>query len=208
MKGLPRQEGDLPTEPPGPEQEHSDESLLRRFRSGDEDAAARLYHRYAHRLRAVVKARTSAALAARLDAEDIVQSVFRSFFRCAVGDVYQVPDGGDLWKLLLTIALNKVRAQGIFHHAAKRDVDATRSLSAQNSDLAIQSREDSENIELQMALDDALARLPEAQRAMVELRLHGHEVEAIARQLGRSKRTVERNLQRALSQLSALFEND
>jgi RNA polymerase sigma-70 factor, ECF subfamily len=156
----------------------------------------------------VVKARTSAALASRLDAEDIVQSVFRSFFRCAAGQVYQVPDGGDLWKLLLTIALNKVRAQGIFHHAAKRDVDLTRSMSAEGSDLALQAREDHGDVEMQVALDDAVSRLPEAQRAMVELRLAGHEVEEIARQVGRSKRTVERNLQQALARLSALFEDD
>lgn len=208
MTGRPRPHGDHPSQPPSQDQESSDESLLCRFRSGDEDAAARLYHKYAHRLRAVVKARASAALASRLDADDIIQSVFRSFFRYAAGEVYQVPDGGDLWKLLLTIALNKVRAQGAFHRAAKRDVGATRSLSVGGSALAIQAKEDPCDIELQLALDDALATLPGAQRAMVELRLRGHEVDAIARELGRSKRTVERNLQRALSRLSALFEND
>jgi hypothetical protein len=43
---------------------------------------------------------------------------------------------------------------------------------------------------------------------MIELRLQGHEVAAIAEQTGRSRRTVERNLQQALARLSALFEDD
>ena len=61
-------------------------------------------------------------LASRVDPEDIVQSVFRSFFQRAITDAYSVPAGQDLWKLLLTIALNKVRSQGVYHRAAKRDV--------------------------------------------------------------------------------------
>jgi RNA polymerase sigma-70 factor, ECF subfamily len=186
----------------------SDDSLLARFRDGDEEAATQLYHKYAQRLRAFVKARTSVALAARIDAEDILQSVFRSFFRAATTAVYTVPDGGDLWKLLLTITLNKVRAQGVFHHAAKRDVDATRSLNVEGSSLMIEAKEELGDAILQMALDDALRKLPDHQREIVELRLQGHEVQAIAQSVGRSKRTVERNLQQALARLTALFEKD
>ena len=71
----------------------SDTSLLQRFRGGDEGAAAELYLRYADRLRGLIRARCSAQLAARLDADDIVQSVFRSFFRAANAGVYSVPPG-------------------------------------------------------------------------------------------------------------------
>src|SRR5436189_5093408 len=103
----------------------SDHSLLRRLRGGSEDAAAQLYRRYAHRLRALARANTSAQLARRVDAEDIVQSVFRIFFAGASQGLYDVPAGDDLWKLLLVIALNKIRAEGVFHQAAKRDIRAT-----------------------------------------------------------------------------------
>src|SRR5690348_6640010 len=54
MSGPPRQEGDEATGPARVAPD-SDESLLRRFRLGDEDAAALLYHKYASRLRAVGK---------------------------------------------------------------------------------------------------------------------------------------------------------
>ncbi len=48
-------------------------------------------------------------LAGRVDADDIVQSVFRTFFRRVAKGDYEVPDGEELWKLFLVIALNKVR---------------------------------------------------------------------------------------------------
>src|SRR5437764_728387 len=104
----------------------SDRSLLRRLRGGSEDAATQLYRRYAHRLRALARANTSAHLARRVDAEDIVQSVFRVFFAAASQGLYDVPAGEDLWKLLLVIALNKIRTKGVFHAAARRDVRLTR----------------------------------------------------------------------------------
>ena len=62
---------------------------------------------------------------AAVDAEEIVQSVFRTFFRRAAHGHYSVPDGEEMWKLLLVIALNKVRAAGAYHRAAKRDMRQT-----------------------------------------------------------------------------------
>src|SRR6516162_9882809 len=105
----------------------SDRSLLRRFQQGQTDASTELYLRYAQRLMAVAASQTSSDLARRVDPEDIVQSVFRTFFRRATLGQYAVPEGEELWKLLLVIALNKVRAAGSFHRAAKRDVKRTSS---------------------------------------------------------------------------------
>src|SRR5262249_12633917 len=140
---------------------------------------------------------------------DIVQSVFRSFFRVANTGVYDVPAGEDLWRLLLTIALSKVRAQVEFHRAAKRDVRVTVSLDAEGAGAYLRARQDDqEDAFLRMALDEALAALPQKQREMVELRLRGHDVNTISQQTRRAKRTVERNLQQARARLSALFEVD
>ena len=104
----------------------SDRRLLERFQRGDREAAELLYARYADRLRALTRRKSSSALACRLDPDDIVQSVFRNFFHAAREGGYDVPPGEDLWKLLLVIALNKIRARGTFHRAAKRDVRRTR----------------------------------------------------------------------------------
>src|SRR5262245_46308569 len=107
----------------------SDRSLLRRLRAGSEDAATQLYRRYAHRLRALARANTSAHRARRVDADDIVQSASRTFFAAVRQGLYDVPAGEALWTLLLVIALNKIRAEGLFHRAAKRDIRATSELS-------------------------------------------------------------------------------
>lgn len=187
----------------------SDENLLHGCYQGSEEAAIEIYRRYAPQLGALVRARCSRHLAARLDVDDIVQSVFKSFFRTACTGVYEVPEGKDLWRLLLTIALNKVRAQGRFHRAAKRDVRITTPLDARTPIQTARDWKDEEaEARLRLALAEALEGLPPQQRLLVELRLQGYEVAEISEQVGRSKRTVERGLQKALADLTALFEGD
>ena len=110
---------------PAPEEKISDRSLLRRFQHGRSDASTELYLRYAERLMAVAASQSSATWPAGSSPEDIVQSVFRTFFPEGEAGPVQRPRGEELWKLLLVIALNKVRADGLFHRAAKRDVRRT-----------------------------------------------------------------------------------
>jgi RNA polymerase sigma-70 factor (ECF subfamily) len=180
--------------------------LLSWLRRGSEDAATQLYYKYAKRLRALAKASTSAHLARRVDAEDIVQSVFRSFFHGASQGLYDVPAGEDLWKLLLVIALNKIRAAGVHHSAAKRDVRATAELETLDAAAEIDPQGDPEQVFLDLAVRDTLARLTAAERQAIELRMEGYEVAEIAEAVGRSKRTVERSLQQARTKLKALFD--
>src|SRR5580658_3450132 len=100
-----------PVQPP---QDPSDRSLLVRLRGGQQDAATELYLRYAQRLRALVRSRCSPQLSRRLEPDDIVQSVFRRFFRRVLQGDYDVPPGEELWGLLLVIALNKIRTEEAF----------------------------------------------------------------------------------------------
>jgi RNA polymerase sigma-70 factor (ECF subfamily) len=173
----------------------SDHSLLRRFRGGSQDAATQLYVRYAHRLRALVKARCSTELARRVEPEDIVQSVFRRFFRRVSQGDYDVPAGEELWGLFLVIALNRIRAAETFHRAGKRDVRVTVPDSPGAALEAATGHDEAAYTVLQMTIEEALANLQPQQRQMLELRVQGCEVAEIAKQTGRSKRTVERNLQ-------------
>ena len=75
-------------DPPPDDSPLSDRRLLERFQKGDREAAALLYARYAERLRALTRRKSSSALACRLDPDDIVQSVFRTFFRRAAQGHY------------------------------------------------------------------------------------------------------------------------
>src|SRR5215470_14698509 len=154
----------------------SDRSLLRRFRSGSEDAATELYVRYVHRLRALVRARCSSELARRIEPEDIVQSVFRRFFRRVIQGDYDVPAGEELWGLFLVIALNRIRAEETFQRAGKRDVRRTEERAAGVPlDVPDQRLGDDFTV-LQLTVAEAMDTLPAAQRQMLELRIQGHEV--------------------------------
>jgi RNA polymerase sigma-70 factor (ECF subfamily) len=187
------------------EPEASDASLLSVFRQGDQDAATQLYLRYAKRLRALVKEQCSNELARRLEEDDIVQSVFRTFFSGARQGLYKVPGGQDLWKLLLVISLNKIRAKGAYHNAAKRDARRTSSLDAAGV-TGEPSDQDGEQGFFYLVIREALDHLPADYRELVELRIEGYEVEEIAAKSNRAKRTVERILQEARKRLGALLQ--
>jgi RNA polymerase sigma-70 factor (ECF subfamily) len=178
-----------------PAPEPSDVSLLKRLQEGSQTAATILYERYARRLRQLVEANCSAELARCLEPEDILQSVFRRFFEQARKGLYDAPSESDLWKVLLVIALNRVRDLGDFYRAAKRDVRLTVSGSSDETLLGQHLRDDSTNCFLRLVVEESLALLPPLSRTICELRLEGHEVAEISDQVGRSRRTVERLLQ-------------
>ncbi|MDB5337401.1 MAG: sigma-70 family polymerase sigma factor [Planctomycetaceae bacterium] len=189
--------------------EISDHSLLRRLRSGSEDAATALYVRYARRLYDLTRANSLKDLATRIDADDIVQSVFRTFFRRVAKGEYDVPDGDELWKLLLVIGLNKLRAVSTYHRAAKRDVRATVGGDALKlaSEQAASGDEASLTI-LRLVIDEVLSGLSAVHREIIDLRIEGHEVAEISTKLGRSKRSVERILQGFRQMLATMIDED
>lgn len=187
----------------------SDASLLRRLRLGSEDAATQLYFRYARRLHALARAQSSPELARRIDAEELVQSIFGSFFRGVGSGYYEVVEGEELWKLLVVIALNKIRAKGNFHRAAKRDVRLTASEELDEAALVVPEEHDAAALAfLKLTVDEALERLSAHHRQIVLLRIEGYDVAEIAEKSGRSKRTVERILQEARKKLAHFLKEE
>src|ERR1700722_1524252 len=82
--------------------------LVARWRQGDQQAAAELFQRYANRLIALARSRLSTKMARRVAPEDLVQSVYRCFFANTRAGRYDLERGGDLWQLLVRIALHKL----------------------------------------------------------------------------------------------------
>lgn len=175
-----------------------------RYRRGENDGPTLLFLRYAGRLRALAAAQSGPGLAARVAPEDIVQTVFRTFFRRAATGQYDVPEGEEIWKLLLVIALHKIRDAADFHRAARRDVRQTAAGAAYEQAVASAHGPDEEALAvLNMVVDEVLDALPPGHRAVVELRIEGYEVAEIAERQGRSRRTVERVLQEFRRRLDA-----
>ena len=192
---------------PRADDEVSDGSLLKKYRRGDQDAARLLYLRYAGRLRALARARTSADLAGRVDDDDLVQSVFGSFFRGVIHGVTDAPAGEELWNLFLVMTLNKIRAKGEHHRAAKRDVRRTVGGEGVDRATALLASEGQAVALLRMAVDEALVRLPAQNREAVQLRMEGYEVAEIAEMTGRSRAPVERLLQESRERLGQWLDD-
>ena len=172
--------------------------------AADSDISELLYNRYCEQLVAVVRCRLPADLASRMEAEDVVQSVFRRFISRYASGGYSVPEGSELWSLLFVMALNKIREECSYHRAARRSTQ--RSSAIDPVDLAGDSGEWT-SLHLQMSIEELLSPLSADRRAAVELRLAGHDVAGIADRVGRSKRTIERYLQEFRTRVEdALFD--
>lgn len=174
--------------------------LVARWREGDQQAAAQLFHRYAERLIALARAHLSSRLAPRVDAEDVVQSVYRCFFCEARAGRYEFQHGGDLWKLLVAMTFNKIRNQAKYHSCEKRSLDREQPLN--EADLPWLEREPSpvHAVVLTEELEQILRRLRPLQRRIFELRLQGQSVSQIALSAQCSERTVHRALE-AITQM-------
>jgi RNA polymerase sigma factor (sigma-70 family) len=181
--------------------------LLNRVRQGDEQAASDLFNRYVERLIRLAQSRLSAKLRRRVDPEDVVQSVYRSFFSHAQDGRYQLQQSGDLWRLLAAITINKVRNQARHGAAGKRAVSAEESTTGNNSIIgippeAICREPSSEELNILIEeIESEMSSLSELKRRIVELRFQGHSNEEIAEQVHCTERTVQRTLKQLRERL-------
>ncbi|MCA9095304.1 MAG: sigma-70 family RNA polymerase sigma factor [Planctomycetaceae bacterium] len=190
-------------------QHPTDRSLVRRLQVGSNDAASQLYLKYARRLQSLAKANVARDLSARLDVEDIVQSIFRTFFRRVSRGEYEIPEGEELWGLLLVIGLNKIRAIGEYHRAAKRDVRLTAGDAA--LDRAVNKEAEGDEVSLsilRMAIEELMEKFSPIHREVLNMRIEGNDIATIAERVGRSKRSVERILQGLLESLAKVIRDE
>lgn len=180
--------------------------LLQRWREGDDSAATEIFERYVNRLCALARTRLSDRMKRRVEAEDVVQSAYRSFFRRA-GESYAIERQGDLWRLLAAITINKVRGQVEFHTAKKRGVYLEESMLANQSMIRVSPEVISDEpkpddaVVMVEELSDLLGSLDETQRSIVELSMQNRTVDQIADSIKRSKRTVRRTIQQVREEL-------
>jgi RNA polymerase sigma-70 factor (ECF subfamily) len=188
-------------------EDESSAMLVTRWRNGDQLAAAELFRRYANRLVGLARAQLSRKVAKRVDAEDVVQSVYRSFFADARDGRYDIQRGGDLWRLLVTITLCKVRNQAKHTGRAKRAVEREQGFGSEDSLLGIQpdllarGPTPVDAVALTDELEQLMEGLDSSDRRIVELRLQGYKLAEIAVLVQRSQRTVCRVLEEVKQRL-------
>jgi len=182
-------------------------NLLARWRGGDQQAAAELFHRYATRLVALARSHLSRRLARRVDPEDVVQSVYRCFFADAQEVRFDCEQQGDLWRLLVTITLHKLRDQAKHNSCAKRSINGEQYFGSEDTLFGLRAAalangpSPLEAVALADQLEHLLRPLEPRQRDMVQLRLQGYSLEEIAVRADCSQRTVIRTLERVKKNL-------
>ena len=178
--------------------ELTDAELVDRWRRGEEEAATLLHERYLVKLLNLVGRHLADRFNSRLDPDDVVQSVFRSIFRLTREGRFEFEDDSDFWKLLLTMALNKVRNTVRHHQAGKRDPALESvSTSADGVDGYLIGRLGSqpsiqEIVSFADMLEQILERLDTDEQLLIQYRIEGYTQKEIAEKLGVDDRTVRR----------------
>lgn len=183
--------------------------LMDELVTGDGDAADRIVSEYTAALVAVARRQIGPRLGRRVDAEDVVQSTYRSLFVRLQRGEFELANGEDLWRLLVTIVLNKVRRQARFHRAARRNLDRESSVvteEGQGIEASAPSEEPTPE-EAALLVDELqhfLASLSDRDRPIVELRLQGLSSAEIAQETGRAERSVRRVLEHIRKRLETM----
>ena len=174
-----------------------DASLLARLRTGDGRAFEELVTTYQHRIFGVALR----MLGTRAEAEEIAQETFLRAHR-ALGEFRgEARLGTWLYAIASRLCLNRL-ASGLRRHERSDDL-ALAQAPAEGTDAAGAL----ERGELQAALREAVAALPEERRIVVVLRdLEGLSYEEIAEVLGVPLNTVRTRLHRGRLDLKAKLE--
>ncbi len=176
-------------------------TLYNRYREGDDQAATELYGCYVERLIALARTRLSRKMGRRVGADDIVQSVFRSFFSKARDGQFVFAESEDLWRLLSTITVTKVLRQVQRNRRGKRSIDLEESIMAPGvgiripAEFVLSGPSPTHAIVLLEELEHVMSELKPLYREVLEMRLRGDTTEEIALNSSRSERTVRRVLE-------------
>jgi RNA polymerase sigma-70 factor (ECF subfamily) len=169
--------------------------FLARLHRGDDAAAKELFARFTHQLIALALRRIDAGLRHKVDPEDVVQSVYKSFFVRYGAANLEIVNWNSLWGLLTLITVRKCAERAAYHRAECRD--ATREVSAPQGAEAAPwleplGREPTplEAAVLNETVKQLFADLDEDERPILELSLQGYTTREISERLGRAERTV------------------
>ena len=189
------------------------ETWVSRLAEGDEDVVAEFWRRYGRRLEMLAVRHMTGALCRREGPDDVVQSVFRTFFRRARSGQFDLPEQECLWRLLCAITMTKIHEKERFHRRQKRHMDREQDEAANRDDapraidhLAASDPDPEKAAEFADILDQLLAGFSEDKRAVVELKLQKFTNAEIAERLRCSEHTVRRILKHVQKRLQTILK--
>ena len=183
--------------------------LISKVKEGDEDSVRELWNRYSGALVRSAQTRISKQVAAKVDSEDLAQSVFFAIYRGAVEDKFdQLNDRAGFWTLVLAITRRKAVDRIRNLTAAKRGGAAAMRASQEavgesvanivdrapsrevDPQVEVECEDLLESLKQQLDIEDASGILTRVAMS----RIAGLSVKEIAAELDRTERTVERKL--------------
>ncbi len=181
--------------------------LMAHLSAGDQQAAAEVFRRFTRRLIGLARARLDGRLRQKVDPEDVLQSVYKSFFLRQARGEFELHGWDELWSLLAVITARKCGRWAQHFHAARRDVGAEVAAGPADGSSVIEAFSTepwpAEAVVVSDMVERLLRDLGQRDGEILSLALQGYSAVEISDQLGRPERTVYRVLGRIKKRLQA-----
>ena len=191
------------------------ERLIEGLKRGDERILREFHAKYGPLLHGIADSRLAPGMRKRFDADDVVQSTFRTFFRRAQFGCFRFEDNQRLWNLMCAITLTKLREKVRFHSRQSRSVRREQSVegpgetaSGRRSEIASSQPTPDDTVAFADAFETALSSLDETEQKLVDLKLQDLTKDEAAESLGVSERTVRRILNRLREKIEGALNAD
>jgi RNA polymerase sigma factor (sigma-70 family) len=182
--------------------------LIRRVRSGDEDASRELVERYGAQIRRVIRVRlTDSGLRRVMDSQDICQSVMANFFLRATAGQFDLESPEQLFGLLATMARNKLTNKVQYHRAGRRDLRRSRGGEGAIGHAADRGATPSVYLAKAEILERFRSLLTDEERQLLDLRAEGRSWSEIATQRGDNPDRIRKQLSRTIERIAAALED-
>ncbi|MEM6688768.1 MAG: ECF-type sigma factor [Planctomycetota bacterium] len=177
--------------------------------ANEPQAVEEFWDQYAGPLRRLAQKQISKSLGRRVDADDVLQSACRTFFRRIGQGEFSCQCDDDLWRLLLTITLNKVRMQARYHSRQCRGLERERSMDfAVAISTGLETDATTQQIDFADYLESIFQYFDIESREVLQRMLDGETQARIATIMRISERTVRRIRVRIQDRLQTLLTED
>jgi RNA polymerase sigma-70 factor (ECF subfamily) len=186
--------------------------VMARLQAGDPAAAEAVFTRFARRLVGLARERLDARLRGKVDPDDVLQSVYRTFFRRHAAGEFVLGGWDGLWALLTVLTVRKCGRWQRHFQTRGRDVRQEVELAPAGEEERLSPEhfnrepEPEEAAELADLIESMQRGLMPRDREIVALRLQDYNAAEIATQLGLPERTIHRVLDRVRERLRQLYD--
>lgn len=177
---------------------HSFEIVKDRLERNTDSVAAIVSERHFDRIVQLVQAQMSLRFRSKVDAEDVANSVLKSFFNHYAGKPDGLTDWQGLWNLLAQIAMNKLRNRIRMFKQKKRDVRrevpdevlGVAGLDGDNEEQHFACAAPDDEVVIRDLCDHLMKDFSDDRRRVIELSLQCYKVEEISEMVGLSDRSI------------------